>query len=83
MAQYLTLPVGNLHIVPDDVADQDACFAEPLAAACRIAEQQVHAHGHSEFQRKVSCSGAHGNGDLGAACLLLAVLPPMLLSSER
>ena len=41
MAEYLTLPTGNLHIVPDEVADQDACFAEPLAAACRIAEQQV------------------------------------------
>ena len=41
MAEYLTLPVANLHAVPDEVTDQDACFAEPLAAACRIAEQQV------------------------------------------
>ena len=41
MAEYLTLPTGNLHIVPDEMTDQDACFAEPLAAACRIAEQQV------------------------------------------
>lgn len=41
MAEYITLPVGNLHIVPDTVSDQDACFAEPLAAACRVAEQQV------------------------------------------
>jgi hypothetical protein len=31
----------NLHIVPDDVTDREACFAEPLAAACRIREQQV------------------------------------------
>lgn len=41
MAEYLTLPVANLHRVPDEVPDQDACFAEPLAAACRVAEQQV------------------------------------------
>ena len=41
MAEYLTLPVANLHPVPDEVPDQDACFAEPLAAACRVAEQQV------------------------------------------
>ena len=41
MAEYLTLPVANLHRVPDEVPDQEACFAEPLAAACRVAEQQV------------------------------------------
>ena len=41
MAEYLTLPVGNLHVVPNEVPDQDACFAEPLAAACRITEQQL------------------------------------------
>jgi threonine dehydrogenase-like Zn-dependent dehydrogenase len=41
MAEYLTLPVENLHMVPEALTDQEACFAEPLAAACRIAEQQV------------------------------------------
>jgi threonine dehydrogenase-like Zn-dependent dehydrogenase len=39
MAEYLTLPIGNLHLVPDDVSDEVAVFAEPLAAACRIPEQ--------------------------------------------
>jgi threonine dehydrogenase-like Zn-dependent dehydrogenase len=39
MAEYLTLPVSNLHVVPDDVPDEVAVFAEPLAAACRIPEQ--------------------------------------------
>lgn len=39
MAEYLTLPVENLHQVPDDVPDEVAVFAEPLAAACRIPEQ--------------------------------------------
>lgn len=40
-AEYLTLPVDNLHVVPESISDQEACFVEPLAAACRIAEQQV------------------------------------------
>lgn len=39
MAEYLTLPVNNLHLVPDDVPDEVAVFAEPLAAACRIPER--------------------------------------------
>ena len=39
MAEYLTLPVGNLHLVPDDISDEVAVFSEPLAAACRIPEQ--------------------------------------------
>ena len=39
MAEYLTLPIRNLHVVPDDVPDEVAVFAEPLAAACRITEQ--------------------------------------------
>lgn len=38
----MTLPVNNLHLVPDSLSDEEACFAEPLAAAWRIAEQQVH-----------------------------------------
>ena len=33
--------MDNLHLVPESVTDQEACFVEPLAAACRIAEQQV------------------------------------------
>ncbi|XP_013417897.1 uncharacterized protein LOC106178995 [Lingula anatina] len=38
-AEYLTLPVCNLHKIPDEITDQEACFVEPLAAACRIVEQ--------------------------------------------
>ena len=41
MAEFCTLPVANLHSVPDDVSDAEACFAEPLAAACRIVEQHA------------------------------------------
>ena len=38
-AQYITLPVENLLVVPDEISDKQATFAEPLAAACRIVEQ--------------------------------------------
>jgi threonine dehydrogenase-like Zn-dependent dehydrogenase len=38
-AESLTLPVANLHPVPDEVPDEVAVFAEPLAAAFRIREQ--------------------------------------------
>jgi alcohol dehydrogenase len=38
-AEYLALPLGNLHAVPDSVTDQQAVFAEPLAAACEILDQ--------------------------------------------
>ncbi|GMF20454.1 unnamed protein product [Phytophthora lilii] len=40
-AEYITLPLANLYEVPDGVVDSHAVFAEPLAAACRILEQQV------------------------------------------
>lgn len=39
MAEYVTLPVANLHEVPASLADEAAVFTEPLAAACEIAEQ--------------------------------------------
>lgn len=38
-ADYLTLPIANLHVVPDSVEDETAVFTEPLAAALRIREQ--------------------------------------------
>ncbi len=38
-ADYLTLPVCNLHRVPDSVPDNAAVFTEPLAAAISIMEQ--------------------------------------------
>ncbi|MGD8939643.1 MAG: alcohol dehydrogenase catalytic domain-containing protein [Gammaproteobacteria bacterium] len=38
-ADYLSLPVANLHVVPDHLPDEKAVFAEPVAAAARILEQ--------------------------------------------
>ncbi|HET6931060.1 MAG TPA: alcohol dehydrogenase catalytic domain-containing protein [Candidatus Acidoferrum sp.] len=38
-AEYLALPVENLHFVPSSVSDEKAVFIEPLAAACQILAQ--------------------------------------------
>ncbi|MCB8944193.1 MAG: alcohol dehydrogenase catalytic domain-containing protein [Ardenticatenaceae bacterium] len=38
-ADYVALPLANLHLVPEEVADETAVFTEPLAAALRIREQ--------------------------------------------
>ena len=38
-AEYVAVPVANLHRVPDILPDEVAVFCEPLAAACEILEQ--------------------------------------------
>lgn len=38
-ADYLTLPLENLHAIPASVTDEQAVFVEPLAAACEILDQ--------------------------------------------
>ena len=38
-AEFLALPVVNLHRVPAGLPDEAAVFAEPLAAACEILKQ--------------------------------------------
>ncbi|MGB9586209.1 MAG: MDR/zinc-dependent alcohol dehydrogenase-like family protein [Anaerolineales bacterium] len=38
-AEYLTLPIENLHLVEEIIPDEDAVFTEPLAAAIEILEQ--------------------------------------------
>jgi threonine dehydrogenase-like Zn-dependent dehydrogenase len=38
-ADFLTLPASNLLEVPDEITDEQAVFAEPLAAAYGISEQ--------------------------------------------
>ncbi|MDP8247833.1 MAG: alcohol dehydrogenase catalytic domain-containing protein [Candidatus Tritonobacter lacicola] len=84
-AEYLTLPVENLHIVPDGVRDEEAVFAEPLAAACRALEQVKLERGESVV--------VLGDGKLGllvaqvvksTGCALLSVgLDPSKLSILR
>jgi len=38
-AEYLLLLEKNLHVIPDSIADEQAVFVEPLAAAFEIKEQ--------------------------------------------
>jgi threonine dehydrogenase-like Zn-dependent dehydrogenase len=38
-AEYLCLPIGNLHPVPDSISTLAATFTEPLAAALEIQQQ--------------------------------------------
>ena len=38
-AEYVSIPATNLHVVPEGVADEEAVFTEPLAAAFEILEQ--------------------------------------------
>ena len=38
-SEFFTLPERNLHVLPEEIAAEDAVFAEPLAAACEILDQ--------------------------------------------
>ncbi len=38
-AEYLSLPIENLHLVPDNVSNEEAVFVEPLAANFEMLEQ--------------------------------------------
>src|SRR5579884_1716240 len=37
--EFLTLPAGNLHPVPESISNDQAVFIEPVAAACEILDQ--------------------------------------------
>jgi 2-desacetyl-2-hydroxyethyl bacteriochlorophyllide A dehydrogenase len=37
--EFLTLPIHNLHRVPDSISSEQAVFIEPVAAACEILDQ--------------------------------------------
>jgi threonine dehydrogenase-like Zn-dependent dehydrogenase len=59
-AEFLRLPLTNLLPVPDQVVDEHAVFAEPLAAACGVME-------------RVNIKSSHrvaviGDGKLGLLC---------------
>ena len=65
-ADYLTLPVANLHAVPDGISDREAVFTEPLAAAFQILEQV-----HIGPESRVCLLGAGRLGLLVAQVLAL------------
>lgn len=59
-AERVWLPEQNLHVVPDNVTNEEAVFTEPLAAACRIPEQ-VHVSKDDQIV-------VFGDGRLGHLC---------------
>ncbi|MBK9064525.1 MAG: alcohol dehydrogenase catalytic domain-containing protein [Acidobacteria bacterium] len=63
-AEWLTLPEANLFEVPAGVADEEAVFVEPLAAACEILDQVPVAVG-----TRAAVLGAGKLGRLAAAVL--------------
>ena len=66
-AEYLTLPVENLHVVPEHVSDEEAVFVEPLAANFEIFEQV-----HVRPTDRVVVLGDGKMGQLAARVLALS-----------
>jgi threonine dehydrogenase-like Zn-dependent dehydrogenase len=66
-ADYLMLPVENLHVVPDTVSDEEAVFVEPLAANLEILEQV-----HLKPTESIVILGDGKMGQLAAQVLLLS-----------
>jgi alcohol dehydrogenase len=73
-AELLTLPEANLFEVPAGVADEEAVFVEPLAAACEILDQVVVAPG-----TRAAVLGAGKLGRLAAEVLRTAGADVFLL----
>jgi len=67
-AEYLTLPVNNLFHVPENIRDEEAVFAEPLAAAFEIPDQ-VHIRPTDKIL-------VMGDGKLGILIALTLALSP-------
>jgi threonine dehydrogenase-like Zn-dependent dehydrogenase len=59
-AEYLTLPIENLHVIPDGVSTEVAVFTEPLAAALEIQEQVAIGPGDRVRRRGWKAGAARG-----------------------
>jgi alcohol dehydrogenase len=72
-AEYLALPLENLHVVPDSVRDEQAVFVEPLAAACEILDQV--------YVKRFRRAAVLGDGKLAQliARVLRTVLPGVVM----
>jgi threonine dehydrogenase-like Zn-dependent dehydrogenase len=76
-AEYLTLPLENLHIVPAHVTDEQAVFVEPLAAACEILDQVD--------VRKLKAAAVLGDGKLAQliARVLRTAIPRVVMYGKH
>ena len=77
-AEYLTLPVANLHLVPDNVSDEEAVFVEPLAANFEILEQV-----HVKPSDSVVVLGDGKMGQLAAQVLALSGCEVMMVGKHE
>lgn len=66
-ADYVMLPVENLHIVPESITDEEAVFVEPLAANFEILEQV-----HVQPTESIIVLGDGKMGQLAAQVLALS-----------
>lgn len=71
-AEYITLPIENLHILPETISDEEAVFIEPLAAAFEITEQV-------NIKDKDVC--VLGDGRLGLLCAQAIALSGCILTT--
>lgn len=70
-AEFLTLPLKNLHPLPDSITDEEAVFVEPLAAAYGILEEV-----NINEYKKVCVLG---DGRLGLLCAQVMALTDCVL----
>ncbi len=74
--EFVVLPLGNLFPVPPEVTDEEAVYAEPLAAALEIA-QQVHITAGDSI-------AVLGDGKLGLLCAFaLSIYSPSVILIGR
>jgi threonine dehydrogenase-like Zn-dependent dehydrogenase len=77
-ADYLVLPTRNLHLVPDNVSDEEAVFVEPLAANFEILEQV-----HLKPTESVVILGDGKMGQLAAQVLTLSGCEVMMVGKHE
>ncbi len=77
-ADYLVLPMRNLHLVPDNVSDEEAVFVEPLAANFEILEQV-----HLKPTESVVILGDGKMGQLAAQVLALVGCEVMMVGKHE
>ncbi len=77
-AEYLTLPVANLHLVPDNVSNEEAVFVEPLAANFEVLEQV-----HVRPTDSVVILGDGKMGQLAAQVLALSGCEVMMVGKHE
>lgn len=78
MGEYVAVPLENLHRVPESVLDEEAVFAEPLAAAFQITEQV-----HINPSGRVAVLGDGRLGILSALVLNLTRADVRLVGKHR